>query len=262
MIILPEIDPIAFSIGPLVIRWYALAYVAGFVVGSWWLTRLTRRHPAPNFGPPQVDSLFVWVVLGVILGGRLGYVLFYNLPHYLENPLAILKTWQGGMSFHGGMLGVVVALFLFAKVKKVHPMDIADRLAVVVPIGLFLGRLANFVNGELWGRPTEVPWGMLFPHDPTGLSRHPSQLYEAALEGIILFALLWAVTRKGIRRWQPSGLFLLGYGLARFVVEFFRQPDPLPHLQGGIFEWMSMGQLLSTPMMFIGLIFLWLAYKK
>lgn len=262
MILLPEIDPIAFAIGPVAIRWYALAYIAGFLVGSWWLSRLTRRHPTPNFGPPQVDSLFVWMVLGVIVGGRLGYVLFYNLPHYLSTPLDILKTWQGGMSFHGGMLGVILVVWLFARAKNIHPVDIADRLAVVVPIGLFFGRLANFVNGELWGRPTDVPWSMVFPHDPSGLPRHPSQLYEATLEGLLLFVLLWAVTRRTIRRWQPTGLFLLGYGLARFTVEFFRQPDHFPHLQGGLFAWLTMGQLLSLPMMAFGLFFLWLAYRK
>ncbi|MBV1797699.1 prolipoprotein diacylglyceryl transferase [Siccirubricoccus sp. G192] len=246
----PHIDPVLVHIGPLAIRWYALAYIAGIVLG-WRLARRLVALPPVAASPQQVDDFVTWVTLGIILGGRLGYVLFYRPGHYLEHPAEILAVWQGGMSFHGGALGVAVALFLFCRQQRLDLLAFADRVAAVVPIGLFLGRLANFANGELWGRVTDVSWAMVFP---TGgpEPRHPSQLYQAGLEGLALFVLLQIlVWRPAIRarRGFVAGAFLVGYGLARLVGELFRQPDAqLGFLVAGI----TMGQLLSLPMVLAG----------
>lgn len=246
----PMIDPVLVQIGPFAIRWYALAYIAGIVLG--W--RLARRLVvlSPKAGTPeQVDDFVTWVTLGIILGGRFGYVIFYRPDILLTAPWEIAYLWQGGMSFHGGALGVIIALFLFARRYGLDWVAFSDRIVCVVPIGLFLGRLANFINGELWGRVSDVPWAMVFPGagpDP----RHPSQLYQAGLEGLCLFAVLMIlVARPSIRARAGvlSGVFLAGYGVARFIGEFFRQPDA--HL-GFLFAGATMGQLLSLPMMAVG----------
>ncbi len=246
----PAIDPVLVEVGPLVIRWYALAYIAG-IVGGWRLARrlAALRHVAAT--PEQIDDFVTLVTLGIIGCGRLGYVLFYRPGHYLWNPLEIFAVWQGGMSFHGGAVGVILAIVLFARLHGLDMLALADRTTAVVPIGLFFGRLANFINGELWGRVTDVPWAMVFPGGGPE-PRHPSQLYQAGLEGLALFALLMAlVTRPAIRarRGFVSGAFLAGYGVARLVGEFFRQPDA--HL-GFLFAGATMGQLLSVPMVLVG----------
>ncbi len=246
----PMIDPVLVELGPFAIRWYALAYIAGIVLGWMLARRLVALAPAIATRD-QLDDAVTWITLGVILGGRLGYVLFYRPGYYLFHPWEIVAVWQGGMSFHGGMLGVVLALWLFGRRQGIDLLSLGDRVAPVVPIGLFFGRLANFVNGELWGRVSDVPWAMVFP---TGgpLPRHPSQLYQAGLEGIALFALLLSlVVRPGLRarRGFVTGAFFAGYGAARILGEFFRQPDAhLGFLLGGV----TMGQLLSVPMVAVG----------
>ncbi len=246
----PDIDPVAFSFGPLAIRWYALAYLAGFVLGWRLCMHLAQRRTTPPL-PQHYDDYLVWAVIGTVLGGRLGYVLFYNLPHFFEAPLDALKVWQGGMAFHGGMLGVIGAAFLFARRRKIAFWSFIDLAAVATPIGLFFGRLANFINGELFGRVTDVPWGVVFPNGGPE-PRHPSQFYQAGMEGLILFAVLLLVVRKA--DWQHrsgllSGVFLAGYGIARIIGEFFRQPDPQ---LGFLFAGATMGQLLSVPMVVFG----------
>jgi phosphatidylglycerol---prolipoprotein diacylglyceryl transferase len=257
----PNIHPEIFSIGPFhldgwtlgpfAIRWYALAYIAGLIIGWRYCMALAKRPP--QIAKAQdIDDFLVWATIGVVLGGRIGYVLFYDLPRYLAEPAEIIKLWHGGMSFHGGALGVCVAIFLFCRQRKIALLGFADIIACAVPIGLFFGRIANFINGELWGRPTDVDWAMIFPGDPDHLPRHPSQLYEAFLEGIVLFLVLWALQRfVGARRRQGllTGVFLAGYGLARITVEFFRQPDAQ---LGFLFAGATMGQLLSIPLVVIG----------
>jgi phosphatidylglycerol:prolipoprotein diacylglycerol transferase len=246
----PVIDPVLIEIGPFAIRWYALAYILG-ILGGWWLARrLVALAPAVA-SREQVDDFVTWTTLGIIIGGRLGYVLFYRPDYYLFHPLEILAVWQGGMSFHGGALGVIVAVFLFCRKQKLDPLAFGDRVAAVVPIGLGLGRLANFINGELWGRVTDVPWAMVFP---TGgpVPRHPSQLYQAGLEGLALFILLQVLVHMpGIRarRGFVAGAFLAGYGVARSIGELFRQPDAN---LGFLFAGATMGQLLSVPMILAG----------
>ena len=247
----PEIDPIIFSIGPLAIRWYALAYIAGLIIG-WRLMIRFAKAPGSAVTPEQVDDFLVWATLGVVLGGRLGYVLFYKPTFYFANPAEIFQVWQGGMSFHGGFLGVVIAALLFARKYKLPIFSLADMLATVAPVGLFFGRIANFINGELFGRVTDVSWGMVFPNGGP-LPRHPSQLYEAALEGALLFIIQIALrkTRIGKKPGVATGVFLIGYALARGFVELFRQPDAhLGLLIGGA----TMGQLLSIPMILIGVL--------
>lgn len=246
-----DIDPVAISLGPLAIRWYSLSYIAGLVLG-WLYARWLVRLPPQRMTLAQIDDFLVWATLGVVLGGRLGYVLFYNFETYLATPLAILRVWEGGMSFHGGLIGVILAAYLFTRKHGLPFLLLADILACVTPIGLFFGRLANFVNGELYGRPSDASWAMVFP---TGgpEARHPSQLYEAGLEGLLLFFVLFAFARaRALQRlgWI-GGLFLLGYGLSRFVVEFFREPDA--HI-GFLFGAATMGQLLSLPMIVVGVI--------
>lgn len=246
----PAIDPVLIEIGPLAIRWYALAYIGG-IVGGWWLAKRLVALPPPVATQEQLSDAVTWVTLGIILGGRLGYVLFYQPGYYLAHPAEILVLWQGGMAFHGGALGVVIALWIWCGREDLDRLGFGDRVVSVVPIGLCFGRLANFVNGELWGRVTEAPWGMVFP---TGgpLPRHPSQIYQAMLEGVVLFALCQAAVwtpRLRARRGFTIGVFLAGYGLARTVGELFRQPDgQLGFLIGGL----TMGQLLSAPMVLLG----------
>lgn len=254
----PIIDPVAVSIGPIAgfgpfgIRWYALAYIVGILLGWWYAKKLAAKADR-SFGwtPGLMEDFVTYATLGVILGGRLGYVLFYKPTYYLQNPGEILQVWNGGMAFHGGALGVILAIIVFARVKKLPVFGLGDIVCAVVPIGLGLGRLANFINGELYGRATDVAWAMVFPADKDQLLRHPSQLYQATMEGLILFLALFVLEKKGYRKYPGviSGTFLAGYGLARFIGEFFREPDSfLGYLAGGL----SMGQLLSLPMIAIG----------
>jgi phosphatidylglycerol:prolipoprotein diacylglycerol transferase len=247
----PSIDPVLIQIGPFAIRWYALAYIVGLVVGWRYVRRLVQR-PGWQLTPLEIDDLLLYVTLGVVLGGRIGYVLFYRPVFYLSNPLEALAVWQGGMSFHGGTLGVIAAMWLFAYLRKRSFLEVGDAVVCAIPIGLFLGRIANFINGELFGRATDAPWAMVFPHGGPE-PRHPSQLYEALLEGLVLFLVLAALA------WRPrdpatagrlSGVFLIGYALARSFAELFREPDAhLGFLLGGL----TMGQLLSLPMLIAGL---------
>ena len=248
-IVFPDIDPVAISIGPLMMRWYAIAYIAGLLIGWYYARRLTRRPPG-LVTERAVDDFLLWATLGVILGGRFGYVLFYKPGYYLQNPLEVLFIWQGGMSFHGGLLGVAVAIALFARSIKVPVFALSDIVAAAAPIGLFFGRIANFINAELYGRPSDLPWAVLFPGET--LPRHPSQLYEAALEGLLLFLVLFVLTRRGAleRHGLLTGVFLIGYALARAAVELVREPDAhLGHLIAGA----TMGQLLSLPMLLFGI---------
>lgn len=254
----PAIDPIALEIGPIAIRWYGLAYVAG-LIGGWLYARwLVRRENLWNgLGRPSVaelDDLLVWVAIGVVAGGRLGFVLFYDLASYLANPLEILAVWRGGMSFHGGLAGATLALWLFARRKGYNPLSVFDLIAVVVPIGLFFGRIANFINGELWGRiAPDLSWAMVFPHAGP-VPRHPSQLYQAGLEGLALLAVMALVlSRAGFHRpGLLAGVFGVGYGAARIFSEFFREPDAQLGFLLGTGS-LTMGMLLSLPMIALGL---------
>jgi phosphatidylglycerol:prolipoprotein diacylglycerol transferase len=252
----PTIDPVLISIGPLPIRWYALAYIAGLLLGWAYARSLVKRKdfwgstPAP--APAHIDDLLVYAAMGVILGGRLGYVLFYNGSFYLAHPAEIFALWNGGMSFHGGLIGTIAAIYILARRKGISALSLTDVCAAAVPIGIFLGRIANFIKPELWGRPTDVPWAMVFPGAGL-LPRHPSQLYEAGLEGIMLFIVLrLAIRLGGLRRpGVVSGLFAVGYGAARITCEFFREPDPqLGFLVGGA----TMGMLLSLPLIVAGVV--------
>jgi phosphatidylglycerol:prolipoprotein diacylglycerol transferase len=247
----PAIDPVAIEIGPLAIRWYGLAWVAGLLLGWQYCLRLTARSPE-RIARAQIHDFLFWAVISVIVGGRLGYVLFYRPGFYLTNPLEIFAVWHGGMSFHGGFLGVIVAIVLFTRRRGIGLMGFSDIIAAATPVGLFLGRMANFINGELFGRPTDVPWAMVFPRagpEP----RHPSQLYEAGLEGLALFAVCWVLVYRARGLERPglvSGAFFTGYGLARIFAELFRAPDlHLGFLIGGA----TMGQLLSLPLLAAGL---------
>ncbi len=249
----PAIDPVLVEIGPFAIRWYALAYIGGLLLG-WRYCRWLAALPPQRVKPEAFDDFLLWATIGTVLGGRLGYVLFYKPGYYLFNPLDALMVWQGGMSFHGGLIGVLLAIWLFARRIGVHFFTIADICACCVTIGLFLGRIANFINSELFGRQSDVPWAMVFP---TGgpVPRHPSQLYEAALEGLVLFIVLFVLARRGwlARTGALSGVFLIGYGLSRIFVEFFREPDAhLGYLLGPV----TMGQLLSLPVLIGGLVIL------
>ncbi|MEE4378349.1 MAG: prolipoprotein diacylglyceryl transferase [Candidatus Competibacteraceae bacterium] len=260
MFVHPEIDPVALSLGPLQVRWYGLMYLIGFFAG-WALGRYRAARPGSGWSSQQVDDLLFYIALGIILGGRVGYVLFYNFGAFLENPLVLFKIWQGGMSFHGGFLGVLLAMGLFA--RKVHKpfFEITDFIAPLIPPGLLAGRIGNFINGELWGRVTDVPWAVVFHGSGSGpLPRHPSQLYEAALEGLLLFTILWLYSRKPQPMMAVSGLFLLCYGAFRFLVEFVREPDL--HLGFIALGWLTMGQLLSVPMILFGVAFILFAYRR
>jgi phosphatidylglycerol:prolipoprotein diacylglycerol transferase len=260
----PAIDPVLVSFGPFAIRWYALAYIFGILLG-WFYARILIRAEALWGGAAPLtvadfDDFIIWVTLGIILGGRTGYVLFYNLPHFATHPAEIVEVWKGGMSFHGGFVGCVLAVILFALRRKISILSLGDLTCAAAPIGLLLGRLANFINGELWGRPTDVPWAMVFP-GAGPLPRHPSQLYEASLEGLALFLALAVIVRFGALK-RPGlilGAFALLYGLARSFCEFFREPDPqLGFLWGGL----TMGMLLSLPLMLAGIILIRFALKR
>ena len=263
----PVFDPNAIAIGPFAIRWYALAYIGGIVLGWIYARSLIKNEklwggPAP-ITLPQMDDFILWVTLGIILGGRTGYVLFYNLPFFVTHPIEIFELWKGGMSFHGGFLGCVAAVILFCRKNDIPILSLGDITTAVGPIGLFLGRIANFINSELWGRAADssVPWRMIFPNDPLHLPRHPSQLYEAGLEGIVLFTILAVMIRFGALK-RPGlilGSFISLYGLARIAGEFFREPDPqLGFLWGGL----TMGMLLSVPMVIAGAVIIVLAWRR
>ncbi len=255
MLTYPEFDRIAFSIGPVDVHWYGLMYVVGFVAG-WWLARRRAAAPRSTWKPADVDDLIFFAAMGVILGGRLGWILFYGFDTVREDPLNIIRVWQGGMSFHGGLAGVMIAVALFAKRRGRKIADVFDFTAPLPAVGLFAGRIGNFINGELWGKPTDLPWGFLV----NGQALHPSQLYEAALEGLVMFLILWWFTSKPRWRLAPSGLFLTLYGLFRFLVEFVRVPDAdIGYLA---FGWLTMGQVLSLPVLVAGLAMLAFAYTR
>ncbi|MBP8159685.1 prolipoprotein diacylglyceryl transferase [Aeromonas salmonicida] len=252
-----QVDPVAFSLGPLSVRWYGLMYLFGFAFAMWLAG---RRADAPNSGwtRNEVSDLLFYGFLGVILGGRVGYVLFYNFDMFLADPLYLFKIWTGGMSFHGGLIGVITAMIWFAHKTKRHFFTVADFVAPLIPFGLGVGRVGNFLNGELWGRVTDVPWAIIFP-EAGPEPRHPSQLYQFALEGVVLFIILNFFWRKNPPRGAISGLFLFCYGLFRFLVEFVRQPDSQ---LGLYFQEISMGQILSMPMIVAGALMVWAAYKR
>lgn len=255
----PNIDPIAFAIGPVAVRWYALAYLFGVLLGAGYGYLLLRNERlwyrgAPPFPAKDIWDFAFWAMLAIVIGGRTGYVLFYNLPYYLGHPLEIINTLDGGMSYHGGMIGLMLAAIIFTRVKGGNWLSSLDLLGAVATIGLLLGRIANFINAELYGAPTDLPWGIIFPTDPMQVPRHPSQLYEAALEGLLLFLVIRIATHVFYALRKPglvAGIFAIGYALARILVEFVRLPDPqLGYLYWG---WVTMGQLLSLPMLVIGL---------
>jgi phosphatidylglycerol:prolipoprotein diacylglycerol transferase len=257
----PDIDPFAVQIGPIGIRWYALAYIVGLLLGWRYVMMLTARPRLwPNetapFAPDRAETLLFFCTFGVILGGRLGYVLFYNFGYYLDNPMDILKTWHGGMSFHGGFLGVVIGALMFCRLNPAPMLSTADALACATPFGLLFGRIANFINGELWGKPWDGGWAFVFPADPAQVPRHPSQLYEAGLEGLLLMIVLAVVAWNGglKRPGLVAGLFIAGYGASRAFVELFREPNPgLDCVIAPLGQCLQMGQLLSLPMVAVGL---------
>ncbi|MCU7798350.1 MAG: prolipoprotein diacylglyceryl transferase [Candidatus Thiodiazotropha sp. (ex Semelilucina semeliformis)] len=275
MITYPEfIDPVLLAIGPLQIHWYGVMYLIGFL-GGWWLGRVRAAKPGCLWSPQQVDDIVFYIVLGVVLGGRVGSVLFYGFSGFLADPLSLFRVWEGGMSFHGGLIGVLLAMWLFARRHGRTFFDATDFIAPLVTIGLGTGRLGNFINAELWGGPTNLPWGMRVPCADAGMlcSRlgmpvdavyslpvHPSQLYEFLLEGVLLFLVLWFFSAKGPPRMAVSGLFLLCYGVFRFLVELVRMPDA--HIGYLAFDWVTMGQLLSAPMILFGILLLFLAYRS
>ncbi len=253
----PHIDPVIVDFGFIAIRWYSLAYLGGILFAWWYIRRLTTQPGAP-MSKDHIDDLITWAVFGIILGGRLGYVLFYDFAKYIDDPVAIVRFWDGGitgMSFHGGFLGVVIAVILFARKHKLDLMRVADVVAIVSPIGLLVGRIANFINGELWGRETDIAWGMVFPTDPEQLIRHPSQLYEAFGEGLLLFLILQFLYHKTrIAKDMPgviTGVFIAVYGITRLLIEFVREPDA--HI--GLIAGVSRGQMLSVPMILVALWF-------
>ncbi|WP_412537155.1 prolipoprotein diacylglyceryl transferase [Marinobacter sp. MIT932201] len=255
----PQIDPVAIAIGPFKIHWYGLTYLFGFVAG-WWLGRLRTRKPWSPINEEQMGDLLFYLALGVILGGRFGYVLFYNFDAFLADPLWLLRVWEGGMSFHGGLLGVMLAMWWYGRKVGSGFWRMADFVAPLVPLGLGAGRIGNFINGELWGKPTDFAWGMVFRTAPDSLARHPSQLYQFALEGVALFVILWWFSSRQRPTMAVSGLFLVCYGVFRFLVEFVRQPDPqLGYLA---FDWLTMGQVLSFPMIVAGAALMFIAYRR
>lgn len=255
MLAYPEFDRVAFSVGPVEVHWYGLMYVVGFIAG-WWLARRRAAAPGSTWKPMDVDDLIFFAAMGVILGGRLGWILVYGFDTIRADPLNVIRVWQGGMSFHGGLIGVMIAVALFAKRRGRQVADVFDFTAPLPAIGLCAGRIGNFINGELWGKPTDLPWGVLVD----GRVLHPSQLYEAGLEGVVMFLLLWWFTSKPRWRLAPAGLFLALYGIFRFAVEFVRVPDAdIGYLA---FGWLTMGQLLSLPVLAAGLAMLSIAYTR
>jgi phosphatidylglycerol---prolipoprotein diacylglyceryl transferase len=255
MIAYPGFDPIAVSLGPVQVHWYGLMYLIGFA-GAWWLARVCAGRPGSTWTAVDVDDFIFFAMLGVILGGRIGYVLFYGLGYWAQDPLYLFKIWEGGMSFHGGLAGVLISIALFAKRRGRRVADVFDFAAPIPGIGLLAGRIGNFINGELWGKPTDVPWGFVV----NGVGRHATQLYEAALEGVLLFAVLWWFTSSARPRLAPSGVFLVLYGSSRILVEFWRIPDAhIGYLAGG---WVTMGMVLSAPLLLAGVALLFMAYRN
>ena len=254
----PTIDPVAIHLGPLAVRWYGLTYLVGFAA-AWWLGRRRALRPGSGWQVPELGDLIFYCAMGAVLGGRLGYVLFYQPGFYLSNPLAIVRAWEGGMSFHGGLLGVLAACWLFGRKTGRGFFAVTDFVAPLVPAGLLAGRLGNFINGELWGRVTDLPWGMVFS-DAGPLPRHPSQLYQAALEGAVLFPKVWLYSARPRPRMAVSGVFLLGYGALRFAGEFAREPDAFIGFVA--FDWLTMGQLLCLPMVLAGATLLMAARRR
>ncbi|MGD8207422.1 MAG: prolipoprotein diacylglyceryl transferase [Chromatiales bacterium] len=257
MLTYPQIDPVAISLGPVKVHWYGLMYLVGFL-GFWWLGKRRARRADSPVSPEQVGDMLFYGALGVVLGGRIGYVLFYNFPAFVDDPLMLFRVWQGGMSFHGGLLGVLLVAWLVGRKYGVGFWRITDFVAPMIPIGLGAGRIGNFLNGELWGRVADLPWAMVFPGagpDP----RHPSQLYQALLEGLVMFVILWVFSSRPRPLRAVSGLFLILYGLFRFAVEFVREPDA--HLGFIAFGWLTMGQLLTLPMILFGLWLMVWAYR-
>jgi phosphatidylglycerol:prolipoprotein diacylglycerol transferase len=255
MLTFPNIDPVMIHLGPVAVHWYGVAYVVGLLIGWQYAVWIAKRF-APTITKVQIDDFMMWALGGIIIGGRLGHILFFELDRYLANPLDILMTWKGGMSFHGGLIGVIIALILYCRKTNISFFRFADIMATITPIGLFLGRLANFINAELYGRVTDVSWGMIFPNGGP-LPRHPSQIYEAFLEGFVLLAILHVGWRIAALRDVPgrlTGLFLLGYGIARTLVEFVREPDAIYMILGMD---LTTGQLLSLPMILVGAYFIW-----
>ena len=254
-----DIDPIAVALGPLQIHWYGLMYLVGFG-SAWYLGMYRARKAGSGWTEEQVSDLIFWGAIGVVLGGRFGYVLFYNFGQFLNDPLWLFAVWEGGMSFHGGLLGVIAAIAWFAHKYQKSFFDIGDFVAPLIPIGLGAGRVGNFIGGELWGRATDQSWGVVFPRAGDALARHPSQLYEFALEGVLLFFLLWFYSARPRPKMAVSGLFLLFYGLFRSIVEFFREPDG--HIGFIALDWLTMGQVLSLPMILLGAGMIVVAYKR
>ena len=252
MLVHPNFDPVAIAVGPVKVHWYGLMYLIAFALG-WWLGRVRARDAWRGWSRDNVGDVLFWIALGVIAGGRLGYMLLYDLERLLANPASVFMVWRGGMSFHGGLIGVLLAMWWFARSRGRGYFDVADFVAPLVPLGIAAGRLGNFINGRLWGTPSDLPWAMVF-HDPGagGVPRHPSQLYEALLEGVVLFAVLWWFTRRPRPAMAASGVFLIGYGVARTLVEFVRVPDA--HLGYLAFGWVTMGQVLSLPMIAAGVV--------
>ncbi len=252
----PQIDPVALSLGPLKIHWYGLMYLLAFTA-AWWLGR--QRAATKGWKYNEIEEVILYGAMGVVLGARVGYILFYNFPSFIENPLILFKVWQGGMSFHGGLIGVLIAMYLFGRKYQRSFANVMDFIAPLVPLGLGAGRIGNFINAELWGKPSDLPWAMVFP---TGgpLARHPSMLYEAFLEGIVLFAIIWWYSSKPRPPMTVASLFAIGYGVFRFMVEFIREPDA--HIGYLAFGWVTMGQLLSLPLILAGMIVMIISYKK
>jgi phosphatidylglycerol:prolipoprotein diacylglycerol transferase len=259
MINFPNIDPVAFTVLDFPIHWYGIAYAVGILLASYSAQKLCRIHRNTPINEKHIDGLFTYAIFGIILGGRLGYVLFYNPTYFMQNPLEIVQLWNGGMSFHGGFIGVLVACLMYKKRWNISFIYLTDRIAPGACIGLMLGRIANFINGELWGRPSDVPWAMEFP-EAGEVPRHPSQLYEALFEGLILYFILYNIAKRTNRQGVVSGCFLVGYGVFRFFIEYTREPDA--HLQEGLFQYITMGQILCLPMIIGGIYMLHRIHTK
>lgn len=258
MLTYPDINPVAIEIFGWPIHWYGIMYIVAFG-GAWGLATHRAKRTPGLWTPEQISDLVFYGALGAVIGGRMGSVLFYNFDRVLDDPLWLLRVWEGGMSFHGGFLGVMAAFFWYSRKLQRPYFDVLDFIAPMVPFGLGAGRIGNFIGGELWGRPTDVPWGMVFPH-VDDLARHPSQLYQAGLEGVALFALVWLYSARPRPRGAVAGMFALGYGAQRFFVEFFREPDA--DLGFVALNWLTMGQILSLPMIVAGAVLLWLAHQR
>lgn len=259
MLTYPQIDPVLLAIGPLKVHWYGMMYLFGFML-AYWLAFVRSKHRGSPVKQEQVEDLILYGAFGVVLGGRFGYVFFYGLDQFLYDPLWLLRVWDGGMSFHGGLLGVMLAMWLYARKIKCDFVRLMDFIAPMVPVGLGFGRIGNFINQELWGRASDVSWAMIFPNDPLMLPRHPSQLYQFALEGLLLFVILFVFSQKSRPRYAVSALFLFCYGVFRFIVEFYREPDT--HIGYELFGWMTRGQELCLPMIIAGIVLLMIAYKE